>query len=304
MSLLRRIAKRFPPLRDLHRYILDLERERDTLRAELAHWKTWMSPGHFYSPIPSIDEVRAREASIFGEPPQSLPGIDLNLDRQLALVRDLAVHSSPFPARRDSAYRYWFENDSYGYADGVMLYGMLRHVRPKRVIEIGCGMSSALMLDTDPSIDFTFIDPDPAVLQSVAREGDLKKLMRKPLQDVPIETFDALRRNDILFIDSTHVAKTGSDVNRIVFDILPRLASGVVVHIHDIFYPFEYPREWVYEGRAWNEDYIVRAFLEFNSAFSIVLFANYLYRMHRETLAAAMPLAVANAPGGLWLQRN
>jgi predicted O-methyltransferase YrrM len=308
----KRAARRLPWLGDLHRYIVALEAERDQLRADLAHWKTWMSPGHFYSPIPSLDEVRAREAELFGPPPPSLPGIDLREHGQLALVRTLARFYAelPFPRTQSPESRYWFENWAYSYADAIFLYSMLRHLKPRRVIEVGSGFSSAVMLDTAdrwlPSTSFTFIDPDTSTLDALLRTGDRERvsIIRAKLQDVPLTTFDALEANDILFIDSTHVSKTGSDVNRIVFDILPRLGPGVHVHFHDVFYPFEYPKEWVYEGRAWNEDYILRAFLEFNDAFDVVLFGTWLARFHREVLDELMPLTLENPGGSLWLTRR
>lgn len=298
-KLLRRLA-----------YVRDLERELGHLRAEVAHWKTWMSPGHFYSPIPSVEEIRRREAELFGDPPPSLPGIDLREDAQLALVERLKAFYAemPFPRVKSDGTRFWFDNWAYSYADAIFLYSMLRHLRPRRVIEIGSGFSSAAMLDTNErflgnSIELTFIDPDPSTVRALLQPGDRAEIVALPLQDVPLTRFDALEANDILFVDSTHVAKTGSDVNRILFDILPRLRPGVVVHFHDMFYPFEYPKEWVYEGRAWNEDYIVRAFLEFNSAFEIVLFGTYLIRFHREWFAREMPLCLENPGGSLWIRR-
>jgi predicted O-methyltransferase YrrM len=308
----KRAARRLPWLGDLHRYIVGLEAERDQLRADLAHWKTWMSPGHFYSPIPSLDEVREREAELFGAPPPSLPAIDLRADEQVALIKELArFHGElPFPRTQSPESRYWFENSAYSYADAIFLYSMLRHLRPRRVIEAGSGFSSAAMLDTAdrwlPETSFTFIDPDISTLDALLRPGDRERvtIVRARLQDVPLTTFEALAANDILFIDSTHVSKTGSDVNRIIFDILPRLAPGVHVHFHDVFYPFEYPKEWVYEGRAWNEDYILRAFLEFNSAFDVVLFGTWLARFHRDLLAQLMPLTLENPGGSLWLTRR
>lgn len=310
-GFLKRAARRLPWLGDLHRYIVALEAERDQLRADLAHWKTWMSPGHFYSPIPSIDEVRAREDEIFGPPPPSLPGINLRADQQVALVRELAQFYAelPFPRTQSAESRYWFENWAYSYADAIFLYSMLRHLQPRRVIEVGSGFSSAAMLDTAdrwlPEASFTFIDPDTSTLDALLRPNDRDRVtvIRAKLQDVPLTTFDTLEANDILFIDSTHVSKTGSDVNRILFEILPRLAPGVHIHFHDVFYPFEYPKEWVYEGRAWNEDYILRAFLEFNDAFDVVLFGTWLARFHRDLLAELMPLTLENPGGSLWLAR-
>lgn len=311
-GFLKRVARRLPGLGKLHRYIVALEAERDQLRADLAHWKTWMSPGHFYSPIPSLDEIRARENEIFAPPPASLPGIDLRAEEQIALIRELAAFYGdlPFPRAQSAERRYWFDNWAYSYADAIYLYSMLRQLQPRRVIEAGSGFSSAAMLDTAdrwlPQTSFTFIDPDTSTLDALLRPADRERVTvtRARLQDVPLERFDVLTANDILFIDSTHVSKTGSDVNRILFDILPRLASGVHIHFHDVFYPFEYPKEWVYEGRAWNEDYILRAFLEFNDTFEIVLFGTWLARFHRDLLAELMPLTLENPGGSLWLRRR
>jgi predicted O-methyltransferase YrrM len=293
------------------RHVRDLEREIGDLRAEVAHWKTWMSPGHFYSPIPNADEVRKRESELFGEPPRTLPGIDLREDAQLALVDQLKdfYGEMPFPRVKSDSMRYWFDNWAYSYGDAILLYSMLRHVRPRRVIEIGSGFSSAAMLDTnerflDRATALTFIDPDPSTVRALLKPEDTAEIIAKPVQDVPLSRFDELEADDFLFVDSTHVAKTGSDVNRILFDILPRLKDGVWVHFHDMFYPFEYPKEWVYEGRAWNEDYIVRAFLEFNAAFRIELFATYLARFHRDWFARHMPLCLENPGGALWIRKK
>lgn len=309
---LRKIARQLPYLRDLHAYVRALETERDELRASLAHWKTWMSPGHFYSPIPNLDEVRSREAKIWPPVPRTVPGIELNAGAQVATLGELAKFypELPFPrTRTEGGPRYWFDNSAYSYGDAIFLYSMLRHVRPKRVIEVGSGFSSAVMLDTrerflGDDVQLTFIDPDVSTLNALLRPGDRAAVIPARVQDVPPATFDELQAGDILFIDSTHVAKTGSDVNTILFDIVPRIASGVYVHFHDIFWPFEYPKEWVYEGRAWNEDYLVRAFLMFNRDFEIVLFANYLGQFEREWLGREMPLVLENPGGNLWLRRK
>jgi len=308
---MRRIARRLPFLSRLHAYIRALESERDSLKAEVAHWKTWMSPGHFYSPIPNLDDVRAREAEIFAPHPRTLPGIDLNEEGQLALVRELAAFYAdlPFPREKSDATRYWYDNWAYSYGDAILLYSMLRRLRPRRVIEIGSGFSSAVMLDTrerflDPGAELTFIDPDPSTLNALVRPGDKVEIIAAPVQSVPLSRFEALEANDILFVDSTHVSKTGSDVNRIVFEILPRLRAGVHIHFHDVFYPFEYPKEWVFEGRAWNEDYLLRAFLQFNTAFEIVLFGTYLIEFHRHFFEKAMPMCLENPGGSLWIRKK
>ena len=156
-----------------------------------------------------------------------------------------------------AARRYFFENPTYSYSDAICLYGMIRHVRPRRIIEVGSGYSSCVMLDTnelffDNRIECTFIDPYPERLQSLIRKDDHARIaiVPKRVQDVAPRRFHEQAANDILFIDSTHVAKIGSDVNHIIGNILPVLRPGVYVHFHDIFYPFEYPLEWLDEGRV------------------------------------------------------
>jgi predicted O-methyltransferase YrrM len=292
------------------RWVREMEAERDRLRAEVAQQKTWVPPGHYYSPIPSVDELRSREHELSAPPPATLPGIDLREKEQFSLLRELAAFYAemPFARTRTAGLRYWFENPSYSYADAIFLYSMLRHLRPRRVIEVGCGYSSAAMLDTAErflggGVAFTCVEPYPETLRSLLRPGDPVELLEMKLQDVPLERFGALEANDVLFIDSTHVAKAGSDVNRIVFEILPRLRPGVHVHFHDVFYPFEYPKPWLLDARGWNEDYFLRAFLQYNSAFAIALFGTYLIRVDRKWFAQHMPLCLENPGGSLWIRR-
>jgi hypothetical protein len=188
---------------------------------------------------------------------------------------------------------------------------MIRHLQPRRIIEVGSGFSSCVTLDTNElffggSIETTFIEPFPELLLSLLKKPDRQRMSIIPtrLQDVDLSVFDALQANDILFIDSTHVSKIDSDVNRIVFDILPGLAPGVHIHFHDIFYPFEYPDVWLLEGRAWNEAYILKAFLQYNSSFRVVLMSSFLARYHEPFLREHLPLCLNNTGGNLWLRKE
>lgn len=271
--------------------------------------------GHFYSAVPSDDD---RRWSLEGERnPGPVTEVDLNVDAQLELVRALAPLADEFPfaataeLARDHGHRYHHENSAFGIGDGVMLYSLLRHLAPKRVIEIGCGYSSALMLDTDElhlgsAVDFTFVEPYPELLESLMTEADRERVTIKPVavQDVDLAVFDQLEAGDICFIDSTHVSKLGSDVNRLMFDVLPRLAPGVVVHIHDIDHGFGYPSEWVEEGRAWNESYLVRAFLAFNDSFEILAWNPFLHREHEGFMDTQFPMAATERGNSLWLRRT
>lgn len=312
---MRQLGKRLP-------YVGGVVRERDELRRELAEAQrrlqsvegptTWVPAGHYYSPIPPIDEVRADDARIFAIP-ESVPGVDLHDADQVALLNTIAAFypEMPFRERARGNLRYAFENPAYSYSDAIFLYGMIRHLRPKRVIEVGSGYSSSAMLDINDrffggAIQFTFIDPFPETLHSVLRASDRKSVRITPsrVQNVDIELFTELAANDILFIDSTHVSRTGSDVNHIFFEVLPRLRPGVRIHFHDIFYPFEYPRDWVYEGRAWSEAYLLRAFLTNNEAFSIEIWNDYLARFHGGRLEALMPACMKNTGASIWIRRN
>jgi hypothetical protein len=273
--------------------------QRDELRAVVQ--RLWEPPGHFYSPIPSETEVRDREEAIFNASSPKVAGIDLNERLQLQLLERLRPYyrEQPFPRTKADGSRYFFENPAFSYFDAIILYCMIRCLKPRRVVEIGSGYSSCVLLDTNErffsnSIDCTFIEPYPDLLLSLLKDGDRSRLTLIPqkLQDVDLGVFTNLQPNDILFIDSSHVSKTGSDVNHAFFEILPRLVPGVYVHVHDIFYPFEYPKPWVYQGRAWNESYLLRAFLQYNDAFAIQLFNSFLERFHRDVIARDMPLCL------------
>lgn len=131
-----------------------------------------------------------------------------------------------------------------------------------------------------------------------------KCLIQAPLQTVPLERFALLEQGDVLFVDSTHVAKTGSDVNYLFFEIFPRLNKGVMVHIHDIFYPFDYPAEWIeVEGRSWNEAFVLRAFLQFNDAFEIVFFNHFASLAFHEEMSRILPDFMRNSGGSIWLRK-
>ena len=154
------------------------------------------------------------------------------------------------------------------------LFTMIQILRPSQVIEVGSGYTSAMLLDLneiymDKSMTLTFIEPYPEKLKELLKPDDDIKLLQQRLQDVPMEFFETLYSGDVLFIDSIHVSKEGSDVYYRFFEILPKLRRGVVVHLHDIFYPFTYPHDWVVNGRVWNETYLLRAFLQYNNDFEI-----------------------------------
>ena len=278
-----------------------------------ARWLTWSPPGHFYSPIPNLPELEAAADRLWPEKyPTELAGIDLRPDQQLETFSTIAklARAMEINEHKTEPWRYYSDNVAYGMGDALILHGMLRHCRPQRLVEVGSGHSSAMILDTvehylGGKTEVTFIEPYPELLSSLLRAADHERVTIVPtqIQDVPLEVFTALQSGDVLFIDSTHVLKTGSDVAWLYANILPNLNEGVYVHIHDVFYPFEYRREWVLEGRAWTEAYLVRAFLTLNSDFEIVLFSDWLANLHEARIEAELPAMLANTGAALWLRR-
>ncbi len=265
--------------------------------------------GHFYSAVPSLEERWTFLSSNHTE--QEPCGIHLNTEKQMELLRQFQKYydECPFPSEGAKNFRYYFSNPAYSYGDALTLYCMIRHYSPQRIIEIGSGFSSCVILDTnehffDDRINLTFIEPYPELLRSLIRGKDkTHAIIEKKLQEVDKDIFCNLEENDILLVDSTHVSKLNSDVNKIIFDIMPSLGKGVLVHFHDIFWPFEYPKNWIKEGRAWNEAYILRAFLEFNKDFEIRFFADYLCQKKSEYFRKNMPLYLKNSGGNIWVQR-
>jgi methyltransferase family protein len=262
-------------------------------------------PGHFYSPIPDLAAVRRDEARIFADPPRELPGIDLAADAQLELLARLARHHDSVAFRR-----FDLENPNFT-VEGIVLQCLLRELRPERLIEIGSGHSSAAILDTRELFlggrpACTFVEPHPELLRSLLAPGDeaAVEILAVGAQELDADRVAELGPGDVLVVDSTHVAKVDSDVLHVLFRLLPRLAPGVVVHFHDVLYPFEYPRAWVLEGRAWNEAYLLRAFLAHNGAWEVLLFNSFLARFHAAALAAALPRCAPYAGSSLWLRRR
>lgn len=241
-----------------------------------------------------------------------MPTIDFRLDLQGKLFDELSrfFRDFNFPQQKQDGFRYYSHNEMFGYGSGLILFSMMRHFMPKQIIEIGSGFTSALMLDTNEKwlnrqSKLTFIEPYPDRLFGLLDENDktLCKIHQQTAQEIPLACFKKLQANDILFIDSSHVSKIGSDVNYIVFEILPALNPGVIIHVHDIYWPFEYPLSWIELGRAWNEAYLLRAFLQYNTQFEILLFNNSIEQIQPELL---MPVAgqVRGLGSSLWLRKK
>lgn len=268
-------------------------------------------PGHFYSPIMSLEEIKQNEGRIWcGEKVDGVLGVNLNTESQINLVKEFGkiYKDLPFTPEKNNKLRYYYSNNFYSYSDAIFLYSIIRHYNPKKIIEVGSGFSSALMMDVNDiffnhSIELTFVEPYPdRLIGLIGNDKNRVKLIKEKVQDTSLKIYEELSSGDILFIDSSHIVKTGSDVNFIISEILPRLKPGVLIHFHDIFYPFEYPKTWVYGGRNWNEDYFIKSFLMYNDSFEITLFSSYLHKHHRH-IFENMPLCYKNFGGNLWLTK-
>jgi len=276
----------------------------------VAPFLTMYPPGHFYSPVPDLAQILPRPDELFS-PERRLTGVDLRDDEQLALFRTLAglAREAPLQETPGRSTRYGTDNPNYGVGDASMLQAMLRHVRPRRYLEVGSGYTTALALDVRErflggELDVTAIEPYPELLRAVVRPDDEVEVLEQPVQSVPLDRFRELEADDVLFVDCSHVAKVGSDVVHLYTQVFPVLAEGVVVHVHDVFWPFEYLPHWVEEGRAWNEAYLLHAFLLFNAAFEILLWNHYLAARHRDVVEAELPRMLDNPGGSIWLRRT
>lgn len=272
--------------------------------------------GHYYSPIPNRKTVREKADRLFRSnvPASAIAGVDLRHDAQVKLLHELGplLTDFPFPDKQQiDGFRFYMDNPFFAASDPIVLHAMLRHFKPRRVVEVGSGFSSAVMLDTNDRYlegrtEFTFIEPFADRLKSLLREQDRARttIIEKEVQDVPLSAFEPLEAGDFLFIDSSHVSKVGSDLNHLLFEVVPRVKPGVFIHFHDIFWPFEYPLRWIDQGYFWNEDYLLRAFLQFNHEFEIVLFVQYLADQAPDAFGPYLGKYASNPGQSLWLRRR
>lgn len=271
---------------------------------EAAGYDDMLELGHFYSPYPDIawcEEYEKKHENVIYD-------ISIRENEQAEWLGKMQALFSSLPAWEEKPtkqYRYYFPNGAYDIGDALVLHCMIRLLKPRKILEVGSGFSSAVMLDTNDAyfqkgIELSFVEPYPQRLKSLLREGEQIDLVENILQNIDLEYFKRLGKNDILFIDSSHVAKRDSDVNRIFFEILPNLQSGVYIHFHDILNGFTYPFAWDKAGRVWSEAYLLRAFLMNNDAYEIVYFNN----MMCEELRKVFPYESYHDGGSIWIRKK
>jgi Methyltransferase domain len=261
-----------------------------------------VTPVHFYEPIP---DTQSLPETLWSQPSE-LVGIDMNDSMQLDLLRN------HFPKFRDEYNNLSVEpppgqKRPFRGVDALVAYCVIRHFQPELIAEVGSGWSSLVLGQVaakNKNSALICIDPFP---RDILRKGfpGLRSLIKKKIQDIDLEFFSQLGSGSVLFIDSSHTVKIGGDVNYLFLEVLPRLNPGVIVHVHDIFLPFEYRRDWVLdEFRFWTEQYLLQAFLTFNSEFEVLLSNSYLNHYHQQELKAAFPGLSSWAGGSFWMRRK
>jgi predicted O-methyltransferase YrrM len=224
------------------------------------------------------------------------------LEKQLELlarVGRFAPELSDIPELAESGF-FWDNRQIYR-TDAAVYYGMIRESQPRLVVEVGGGYSTMLAAracTVNGTTELVCVEPSPRPELRAGLPG-LRTLLDRPVQEVEVDLFLELKAGDILFIDGSHVSRVGSDVNHVILSIFPRLAPGVLVHVHDVFTPWDYPEPWIREQQIfWNEQYVLEAFLLFNRAFELLCFMNFLGMTAPDAFRSALGLPPGAPAGG------
>ena len=287
------------------------------LRVKPESWNEpslFKEPGHYYSPIVVPDQILAY--GLYDIPKSShLFGIYIDYSKMLALFLELSqtFKDYEFEENPTARHRFYSPNEFFSGGDALILSAFIKKFHPRQIVEVGSGFSSAVILDTldvtDPEAAVTrvtCVDPNPEGVHRLLRAEDQGRITvkRSFVQHVEPDVFTQLARDDILFLDTTHICKTGSDINFELFTVLPLLQSGVIIHFHDVFHGFEYPTRWVVDdNRSWNEIYLLRAFLMHNAAYEILM-VNESIALEFGHNGDLVPKYFREDPGaGLWLRK-
>ena len=267
-----------------------------------------VTPVHFYEPIPDTQSLKKE----LWERPSTVPGVEMNGAKQRQLLCDafpiFGEECNQFPLEAPaSGVSFYLQNGRFEGLDPLIAYCMVRHYQPRRIIEVGSGYSTLLLAQAaqkNGSTELHSIEPYPVEFLTEGLPG-LASLMVKKVEDVDHSVFRSLNAGDFLFIDTSHVVRIGGDVNYLFLEVLPRLQPGVIVHVHDIFLPSEYPREWVIERRRfWTEQYLLQAFLTYNSEFEVLVSSGFLKARFPEELRRVFPSAAPWQGGSFWMRRR
>jgi len=277
-------------------------------------------PIHYYSPVPDIEDLEERRV---WENQSEMVGIDFRAEAQLELLAGMAHEYGDEcdwpPQPTGDPLEFYSENNSFSFGCAASTHLILRHFKPRSVIEIGSGhsslvLSAALEMNSSEAdghrSEYVIVDPYPGPLVEAGLPS-LASLVRQRVEVVDLSLFRALAENDVLFIDSGHTVRTGGDVNFIFLEVLPRLQPGVVVHVHDIPLPKEYPKVYFTNPRFrmfWTEAYLLQTFLCFNNAFEVLLSMSYLMDNHLDTFRAVFrhfdPNVHRSRSSSFWMRRK
>jgi predicted O-methyltransferase YrrM len=277
-------------------------------------WRYHLRPFHYYESLPDFSAITQEQAL----KRRSSACIDWNFHTQIDLITRLSAYTTELQQLADnqsSTSQFNFFNDFYFELDAAVYYALLREVKPAQVIEIGCGYSTqiaAIALDKNQQEGkagkILCIEPYP---EPQLTEANIAfQLISERVETIELKVFEQLEAGDILFIDSTHTVKFGSDVCREILEILPAIPSGVWIHFHDVFFPYDYPPKWlIEERRAWNEQYMLEAFLAYNHRFEVVLSNHWLSIDYPQEVAKLWPGVLQwkdpyHRCGSLWLRKK
>ena len=234
----------------------------------------FVQPGHYYSVIPNI-------TNNFNNNDTKFLNLDYNDESHIVILKEINTYLDKYDnefghtdgSERQKNLKYTLINNAFEWMDGRLLHYFLQKNKPKKIIEIGSGNSTLLTYNTKQmynlDLDIICIEPYPSdYLKKLHKIGEIT-LIENKLEQVDLSLFTTLSENDILFIDSSHVLKLDSDVMYYFTKIFPLLNKNVLIHIHDIFFPYDYPISWIKEGRFWNEQYFLYVFLQYNTKFKI-----------------------------------
>jgi len=270
--------------------------------------------GDYYSPIASDEAIQQHarfdldnRATITPAEAQ-FPAIDVNLQRQL---ETLHILGSSGTVNTTWMSRYQRGNNFFQHMDAIILHAMISRFRPQRIIEIGSGFSTLAILDSLVAnglveTSLTLIEPNPERLLACASDDDQERfqLLRRPLQIDDLELVKQLTAGDLLLVDSSHVYKIGSDVQLLFESFYPQLQRGVLLHIHDVFFPFDYPASWLRRGHHFNEAYVLRSFLQYNRSFEILFWNDLIKHLADTPLPDELSLGDQDISTSIWLRRT
>jgi Methyltransferase domain len=252
-------------------------------------------PSHFYSEIPNISELRN---DVFWQNPKSMEGINgKEIATQIEFMKDCCGGKVVDRLKSQDVYsQACLENGEpgFGFTEANFLYGFIYSKRPNRIIQVGCGVSTAIMLlasrDAGYTPEITCVDPYPTdYLKKAAQKGEIELIVEKA-QKVSLDLFTSLNDRDVLFIDSTHTVKPGSEVNQLILEVLPRLKQGVWVHFHDIYFPYDYKRGILTEELFFsNESVLLQAFMIDNHKYAIAASLSMIYYAEPNAIGSCIP---------------